>query len=167
MKGKVYLLAACAALLTVISLQSPVLVLCLLLSGLMAISIQVTGHYLHIPKRYILWCQILVIGLVCSGFWLDNFIEPAQAQFFQRAEDFFTNNLTQGTANGGNTSTAVKLVFNVLRAIYLLYIAVALIGVINAVRKDEDWQSVAITPLLVVIAVTVADVITGFVIGKQ
>jgi hypothetical protein len=56
-------------------------------------------------------------------------------------------------------------VFNVLRALYLLYIAVALIGVINAVRKDEDWQVVARTPLLVVIAVTIADVLTSFIIG--
>lgn len=52
-----------------------------------------------------------------------------------------------------------------LRAIFLLYIAISLIGVVNAVRKDEDWQSVARTPLLVVIAVVVADVLTGFVIG--
>ena len=52
-----------------------------------------------------------------------------------------------------------------LRAIFLLYIAISLIGVGNAVRKDEDWQSVARTPLLVVIAVVVADVLTGFVIG--
>ena len=55
--------------------------------------------------------------------------------------------------------------FNVLRALYLLYIAVALIGVVNAVRKDEDWQTVARTPLLVVVAVTIADVLTGFIIG--
>jgi hypothetical protein len=41
----------------------------------------------------------------------------------------------------------------------------SLVGVINAVRKDEDWQSVARTPLLVVVAVTIADVLTGFVIG--
>ena len=54
-----------------------------------------------------------------------------------------------------------------LRAIYLLYIAVSLIGVINAVRKDEDWQSIARVPLLVVVAVTVADVLTGFVIGSS
>jgi hypothetical protein len=53
----------------------------------------------------------------------------------------------------------------VLRAIYLLYIAISLVGVINAVRKDEDWQSIARTPLLVVVAVTIADVLTGFVIG--
>jgi len=166
MNQKVYLLVACTALLAVISLHSPVLVFCLLLSGLVTLCVQALGIYLHIPQKYILLCQISVVSLICSVFLLDNFIEPAQAQFFKRAEDFFTNNLTQGTSNGGNTTAAVSLVFNVLRAIYLLYIAVALIGVINAVRKDEDWQSVARTPLLVVVAVTVADVLTGFVIGK-
>jgi hypothetical protein len=39
--------------------------------------------------------------------------------------------------------------------------------VINAVRKDEDWQSIARTPLLVVVAVTIADVLTRFVIGDS
>ena len=136
MNQKVYLLVACTALLAVISLHSPVLVFCLLLSGLVTLCVQALGIYLHIPQKYIL-CVISVVSLICSVFLLDNFIEPAQAQFFKRAEDFFTNNLTQGTSNGGNTTAAVSLVFNVFRAIYLLYIAVALMGVINAMRKDR------------------------------
>ncbi|MGF2015691.1 MAG: hypothetical protein RMX25_029950, partial [Nostoc sp. DedVER01b] len=98
--------------------------------------------------------------------WLDAFAAPAEAQFFKKAEDFFQNTLTSGSSNGSNTQLAVGLVFNVLRALYLLYIAVALIGVVNAVRKDEDWQNIARTPLLVVVAVTIADVLTGFVIGS-
>ncbi|OKH14696.1 hypothetical protein FACHB389_35865, partial [Nostoc calcicola FACHB-389] len=63
--------------------------------------------------------------------------------------------------------TAVSLIFNILRALFLLYIAISLVGVINAVRKDEDWQSIARTPLLVVVAVTIADVLTRFVIGDS
>lgn len=161
-------LIACAVFLSVISLKSPILLFCLLVGSLIAIVIHKIGQQVDLPKKWIVPLQILAVVTILSFFWLDYFADPAQAQFFKRAEDFFKNNLTQGaTANSSGTQAAVSLIFNVLRAIYLLYIAISLIGVINAVRKDEDWQSVARVPLLVVVAVTVADVLTGFVIGDS
>ncbi|WP_242037835.1 hypothetical protein [Tolypothrix sp. FACHB-123] len=159
-------LLACGLLISVISLKSPVLLFCLLMGSLIAIVIQRIGQQIRLPKRQLISLQILAVVTLLSIFWLDYFAAPAQAQFFKKAEDFFQNTLTQGTSTGGNTQLAVGLVFNVLRALYLLYIAVALIGVVNAVRKDEDWQNIARTPLLVVVAVTIADVLTGFVIGS-
>lgn len=153
------------ALLGVILLNSPSFFFCLLMSGLMIGIIQQIGERSGLPKRWLLLIQILTVIAIFSGFWLDYFADPAQAQFFKKAEDFFQNNLTQGSTTNENTRAAISLVFNVLRAIYLLYIAGSLIGVINAVRKDEEWQSVARTPLLVVIAVTIADVLTSFIVG--
>ncbi|PLZ87070.1 hypothetical protein [Fischerella thermalis] len=158
-------LIACAVFLSVISLKSPILLFCLAFSSLSAVVLHKIGQQVNLPKLYIILLQMLGVAIIFSAFWLDYFADPAQAQFFRKAEDFFKNTLTQGAATGSNTQAAVSLVFNVLRALYLLYIAVSLIGVINAVRKDEDWQSVARIPLLVVVAVTIADVLTGFVIG--
>ncbi|WP_337885748.1 hypothetical protein [Fischerella thermalis] len=158
-------LIACAVFLSVISLKSPILIFCLVFGSLSAVLLHKIGQQFNLPKRYIILLQMLGLAIIFSAFWLDYFADPAQAQFFRKAEDFFKNTLTQGAATGSNTQAAVSLVFNVLRALYLLYIAVSLIGVINAVRKDEDWQSVARIPLLVVVAVTIADVLTGFVIG--
>ncbi|BAZ54277.1 hypothetical protein NIES4103_69620 (plasmid) [Nostoc sp. NIES-4103] len=161
-------LLACAVFLSVISFKSPILLFCLLIGSLIAIVIHKIGQQVDLPKQWVVPLQILAVVTILSLFWLDYFADPAQAQFFKRAEDFFKNNLTQGaTTNSSGTQAAVSLIFNVLRAIYLLYIAISLIGVINAVRKDEDWQSVARVPLLVVVAVTVADVLTGFVIGDS
>ncbi len=157
-------LIAVAVFLSVVSLKSPVLLFCLLLGSLLGIVFQL-GQGVNLAKPWVVFCQILAVSLVLSLFWLDYFAFPAQAQFFGKAESFFRNTLTQGTETNSNTQTAVSLIFNVLRAIYLLYIAVSLVGVINAVRKDEDWQSIARVPLLVVVAVTVADVLTGFVVG--
>jgi hypothetical protein len=160
-------LLACAVFLSVISLKSPVLLFCLVFGSLIVIVIQQIGQQVNLPQRWRIALQILAPVIILSLFWLDYLATPAQAQFFKRAEDFFKNNLTSGTTtNASGTQTAVSLIFNVLRGIYLLYIAVSLIGVINAVRKDEDWQSIARTPLLVVLAVTIADVLTGFVIGN-
>ena len=163
-------LIACAVFLSVISLKSPILLFCLLVGSLITIIIQQIGQQVHLPRRSLLLLQILAVAIVLSLFWLDYFAVPAQAQFFKRAEDFFNNTLTQddGTNNNSqNARTAISLIFNVLRALYLLYIAVSLDGVINAVRKDEDWQTIAKTPLLVVVAVTIADVLTGFIIGDR
>jgi len=158
-------LLACAVFLSVILIKSPSLFLCLLISSVMVGILQQIGEKICLPRQWLLLLQILAVVAVFSGFWLDYFADPAQAQFFKKAEDFFQNNLTQGSTTNENTRNAIGLVFNILRAIYLLYIAGSLIGVINAVRKDEEWQSVARTPLLVVIAVTVADVLTSFIVG--
>jgi uncharacterized membrane protein len=159
-------LIACAVLLSVISLKSPMLLFCLLVGSLITIIIQQIGQQVHLPRRSLILLQILAVAIVLSLFWLDYFAVPAQAQFFKKAEDFFKQTLTtSGDAGANNGTQAVSLIFNVLRALYLLYIAVSLIGVINAVRKDEDWQTIARTPLLVVVAVTIADVLTGFIIG--
>ena len=157
-------LLAVAVFLIAVSLKNPIFLFCLLMGSLLVIVIRQVGNQVHLPKKWLLICQVLAVAVILSAFWLDYFAVPAQAQFFGKAEDFFKNTLTQG-ADAGNTQPAVSLVFNVLRALYLLYIAVALIGVVNAVRKDEDWQSIARTPLLVVVAVTIADVLTGFIIG--
>lgn len=158
-------LIACAVFLSVISLKSPILLFCLLMGSLITIVCQQIGQQVNLPKPWMIILQISAVSVILSLFWLDFFAAPASAQFFGKAENFFKNTLTQGTDSSSNPQTAVSLIFNVLRAIYLLYIAVSLIGVINAVRKDEDWQSIARIPLIVVVAVTVADVLTGFVIG--
>ncbi|MFM2061334.1 MAG: hypothetical protein RLZZ507_1004 [Cyanobacteriota bacterium] len=158
-------LIACAVFLSVISLKSPILLFCLLMGSLITIVCQQIGQQINLPKKWLIILQISAVSIILSLFWVDFFAAPASAQFFGKAENFFKNTLTQGTDSSSNPQTAVSLIFNVLRAIYLLYIAVSLIGVINAVRKDEDWQSIARVPLIVVVAVTVADVLTGFVIG--
>ncbi|MCC5611313.1 hypothetical protein LC612_32350 [Nostoc sp. CHAB 5834] len=155
-------LIACAVLVSVISLKSPILLFCLLVGSLIAVIIQQIGQQVNLPRRSLIILQILAAAVILSLYWLDWFAAPAQAQFFGEAERFFKRNL-----GGADGETAISLIFNVLRAIYLLYIAISLVGVINAVRKDEDWQSIARTPLLVVVAVTIADVLTRFVIGPQ
>lgn len=158
-------LLASAVFLSVISLNSPILLFCLLAGSFIAIVLEKLGQQVNLPQKWVIILQISALSVILSLFWLDHFAIPAHAQFFGKAEDFFRNTLTEGAGGDAGTQTAVSLIFNVLRAIYLLYIAVSLIGVINALRKDEDWQSIARVPLLVVVAVTVADVLTGFVIG--
>jgi hypothetical protein len=93
---------------------------------------------------------------------------PAQAQFFKNAETWLSTNLTptgSSTTGSSNYTDLIKLVFNVLRAMYLLYLGISLVRVVYSVRQDEDWQAVARTPLMILLTVTVADVLTTVIVG--
>lgn len=100
--------------------------------------------------------QILSMGFGV-GMWL-SFAPPSHALFFGAAEQFFNASFPQAAA-------ALPLVFAVLRAIFLLYVAVALIRVVNAVRNDEDWQTMARTPLMVAVCIAVGEVLTNLIIA--
>lgn len=92
---------------------------------------------------------------------LDSAAMPAQAQFMGKAQQFF-----ETFASKANVDKQVTdLVFNTLRGLFLLYLGIALIRVVQAARADEDWQTLARTPLIIVVAVVVADVLTGFIVG--
>lgn len=100
--------------------------------------------------------QTLGLGLL----WLITLLAyPAQAQFFGGAETWMTSNF--GTAAG----EAIPLVFNVLRGLFLLYVGISLVRVINSARNDEDWQTIARTPLIIIIAVTAGDILTTLITG--
>ena len=90
---------------------------------------------------------------------LTTFAYPAHAQFFGGAEDWMQTNF------GANAGDAIPLVFNVLRGLFLLYVAISLVRVINSARNDEDWQTIARTPLIIIIAVTAGDILTTLITG--
>ncbi|NET40190.1 MAG: hypothetical protein F6K19_51030 [Cyanothece sp. SIO1E1] len=90
---------------------------------------------------------------------LSLLVAPANAQFFGAAEQWMSANF------GGAAGTAIPLVFNVLRGLFLLYVGISLVRVINSARNDEDWQNIARTPLIIVIAVTAGDILTSLITG--
>ena len=96
------------------------------------------------------------LGLLIS---MTLMAHPAQAQFFGDAESWMQTNF------GADTGEAIPLVFNVLRGLFLLYVGIALVRVINSARQDEDWQTIARTPLIIIIAVTAGDILTTLITG--
>lgn len=98
----------------------------------------------------------VVVGIV---FWVDYMATPASAQFFSRAESWMTG------AFPGVDAAVVQLVFNVLRGIFIIYLGISLVRVIAAARNDEDWQTLARTPLIILIAVTLGDILAGLITG--
>lgn len=92
---------------------------------------------------------------------LDATAGPASAQFFGNAENWMQNNI-DGVDNGF-TST----VFFVLRAMLLIYLAIALIRVIVAVRQDEDWQGAARTPIIILLILFAGEQLTNLIPGSS
>ncbi len=107
--------------------------------------------------------NVNVLAILCAFvsvvFIIDLAAAPANAQFFQAAEEWM------GGAFDGIDADVVTLFFNVLRAIFLLYLGISIVKVIQAARQDEDWQNLARTPFIIVVAVVTADIITGMIVG--
>jgi len=106
-------------------------------------------------RKYMRMIAALLFGGTLWGV-LNN---TAHAQFLTGAETFFTDTF------GATAGDTIPIVFGVLRAIFLLYIAVSLIRIVNAARNDDDWQQMAKAPLIIVMAVVVGDVLTTLVVG--
>ena len=107
---------------------------------------------------------------------LDLTAAPAHAQFFIATEEWLRSSFPIGGTGGGAGGGAgaggaggtdiYALVFNTLRAIFVLYLAIALVRVIAAARNDEDWQNLARTPLIILVTVTLGDILATLIVGQ-
>jgi hypothetical protein len=96
--------------------------------------------------------------LIGTALFFDALATPAQAQFFQSAETWMTGQFT-------GADEAIVLSFNVLRGLFILYLGISLVRVIQAARQDEDWTNLARTPMIILIAVTMGDILANLIIG--
>ncbi len=104
--------------------------------------------------------KIKSVSLILTGtaLFFDALSTPAQAQFFQTAETWMTGQFT-------GAEEAITLAFNVLRGLFILYLGISLVRVVQAARQDEDWQNLARTPMIILIAVTMGDILANLIIG--
>mgnify|MGYP001032049196 CR=1 FL=1 len=100
-------------------------------------------------SKYFPWVQFALSALSVFYIW-DATATAANALFFQAAEDYVAGLFSDG-------SDMIGLVFGALRAFLLLYLGVKLIQTVNAMRQDEDWQTIARTPLIVLLVVVFGD----------
>jgi len=113
--------------------------------------------------------MLLVLGLLLGiliGASLSVAPDPVHAQFFQSTQVWMGNVFkpTGNAASAVNTDV-IALIFNVLRGLFVIYLGIALVRVIQAARNDDDWQQLARTPLIIVVAVTIGDVLASIITG--
>ncbi|RAM50970.1 MAG: hypothetical protein C6Y22_14040 [Hapalosiphonaceae cyanobacterium JJU2] len=117
------------------------------------------SNFERMQRKYGINIYTVLFCLVGAVFMLDIAAAPANAQFMQNAEDFFTEYFT------GVNEDIIKYVFAVLRGLFLIYLGIGLIRVVQAARNDEDWQTIARTPIIVALTVVVGDLLAGLVTG--
>ncbi|MBD1856159.1 MULTISPECIES: hypothetical protein [Leptolyngbya] len=96
----------------------------------------------------------LLSGIVLGLSWVD----PAHAQFFNRAEEFLNS-------FDGIEPDIVTIVMNTIRALFVMYLIFALVQVINAARQGEEWKDLAKTPFIIVIIGVLGDILVGAITG--
>lgn len=85
-------------------------------------------------------------------------VQPAFAQFYGNTQAWMTGAFPEAGA-------AIPLVFNILRAVLVLYLGIALTQAVIAAREGEDVITVGRTPLIVIVIVTVGDVMATLIHG--
>lgn len=145
-------------------LRGPDLLVVLVMAGCTGLAWNQEHTQRASPSRRSFQRQSFIRRTVLAGGWgmlllMTWLAYPAQAQFFGSAETWMQGNF------GANTGDAIPLVFNVLRGLFLLYVGISLVRVINSARQDEDWQTIARTPLIIIIAVTAGDILTTLITG--
>lgn len=94
-------------------------------------------------------------GVASSGAMAMNlYTPPANALFFNTAQTFFNANFPLAT-------TAINLIFNVFRAVYVIYLIYSAVSIWTAYNRDEEWMSVAKAPIVIFIAGNLIDAVTG------
>lgn len=112
-----------------------------------------------LERKYGINLQTIIFCVVGAIFLLDISIAPASAQFMNSAEQFFTKYFD------GVDPKIIQYVFAILRGLFLIYLGVGLIKVVQAARNDEDWQTLARTPIIVALTVVVGDILSTLVAG--
>ncbi|KAB8333857.1 hypothetical protein SD80_011395 [Scytonema tolypothrichoides VB-61278] len=114
-----------------------------------------------LQRRYGINIYTILFGIVSTIFLLDFAVAPANAQFMNNAETFFKN----ASYFPGIDAKVIGFIFAVLRGLFLIYLGIGLVRVVQAARNDEDWQTIARTPIIVAITVVVGDILAALVVG--
>lgn len=107
----------------------------------------------------------LMVGLAGGLLLGAGFFTPAHAQFLEAAETGALEIVT-GLGDGGENLTGIiEFIFGALRLLLVIYMAIALIQIVNAARQGEEWKDLMRTPLLVILVVVIGDFIAGVIFG--
>ncbi len=117
------------------------------------------SNFERMQRKYGINIYTILFGIVGTVFLLDMAVAPANAQFMKNAETFFQ------TAFKGVNQDIITYVFAILRGLFIIYLGIGLIKVVQAARNDEDWQTLARTPIIVALTVVIGDILAGLVVG--
>jgi len=154
-----------------LAVREPLLITILLSTGLFFYCLNRVIHFIPSLSRLIggkirFWhVASLMMALAIS---LGLFEMPAKAVFLSGLEQFVTQLASQSSGGGGQSVSpeAIKLVFNVIRAVFLILVGVAALFAYNQAQQGNDWRPIATQAGLAMGIVLAIDVITFLFVGN-
>ncbi len=144
----------------------PLLVSLFLLSGLFFFSVNRLFKFIP-PLGNIIGIKIkfwhLATLIIALGLFFSVFQLPAQALFLSDLEDFVTT-LAQN-AGTDVSADAIALVFNLIRGIFLVLVAVAAVFAYNQAQQGNDWRPIAVQAAMAFAIILSIDVVTFLFVG--
>lgn len=85
-------------------------------------------------------------------------MHPADAQFFVKTQQWME------TSSGLSLDKTISgLIFNTLRLVFVIYLGISLVKVVNSAREGDDWQTLARTPAIILLAVSLGDALGTYI----
>lgn len=107
---------------------------------------------------------LTIVASLCVYFAIHA--APSHAQFFTTAETELTEKIKlYATASGDAAAKVVGVVFFAYRFAMIVYVGASLTKVVGAMREEEDWKSAAKTPVIILICLAVADLMSTMILG--
>jgi hypothetical protein len=108
---------------------------------------------------------LVVFGAIAL---LVSTMQPAHAIFLSGMEEFITQLASESAGGGeGISEEAIALVFNVIRAVFLLLVAAAALFAYNQAQQGNDWRPIATQVGLAFGIVLGLDVITAIFVPES
>ena len=104
----------------------------------------------------------LLFGMAIAAAFFFGLTEPAHALFYSKAEEFMKSKVFNGVQGA---DTMISLTINVLRAIFVIYVGVAVISVVQKMQQGDDWQTAARIPLVVLLCATIGDKMSEMIVN--
>lgn len=105
----------------------------------------------------------LVFGLTIATAFFISSAAPAHALFYKAAEEFMKTKVFTGVQGA---DTMIGLTVNVLRAIFVIYIGIAVVSVVQKMQQGDDWQTAARIPLVVLLCAAIGDRMSEMIVGS-
>lgn len=129
--------------------------------------LRVTRSFLRSTMKLPYWVRLGLSGGGLTAYVLTTTTMPAHAVFLGRLCSLMLSVVNVGGAGMGQVDDLIRATVNVVRALFVLYLAIALIGVFNQMQRDEEWQVAARTPLLAVVIVGIVEAISTLIVPSN
>jgi hypothetical protein len=151
----------CLAISLYLLFSQPFVVALMLCAGLVHLSLTVIAKAIPqlqclISSKIRIWHVATVIGAIVL--LLNTFDAPAQALFLNSLETF----ITQIAQQSGNSvsAAAIKLIFNILRGVFVLAVIVLALFAYSQAMQGNDWRPIGGTIAIAFGIVLAIDVLT-------